>query len=178
MPGDPRQPFAGPVPLSRGIHGFRGVTLRLRDKGATAELLRLMGYEEAAGEGDTTRFLRRAGNGADVVDIEEQPSAPPAQPGAGSVHHIAFSVADRAAQLQVRAALTEAGFQVTPPIDRDYFWAIYFRTPGGVLFEIATAEPGFDRDEDRAHLGEELRIPAQHAHLRARIEANLPPLRG
>ena len=60
-------------------------------------------------------------------------------------------------------------------IDRDYFWAIYFRTPGGVLFEIATGEPGLDRDEDIAHLGEELRIPAQHEHLRSRVEARLEP---
>jgi hypothetical protein len=68
------------------------------------------------------------------------------------------------------------GFDVTPQIDRDYFWAIYFRTPGGVLFEIATDEPGFARDEDPAHLGEALKIPAQHAHLRERIERQLVPL--
>jgi glyoxalase family protein len=61
-------------------------------------------------------------------------------------------------------------------IDRDYFWAIYFRTPGGVLFEVATGEPGFDRNEDRAHLGEALKIPAQHAHMRGRIEQHLAPI--
>ena len=102
--------------------------------------------------------------------------APLARQGAGSVHHVAFAVEDRAAQLAVRKALLDTGYQVTPVIDRDYFWAIYFRTPGGVLFEVATNEPGFDRDEDRAHLGEELRVPAQHAHLRDRIEQNLPPI--
>ncbi len=89
-----------------------------------------------------------------------------ARQGAGSVHHVAFSVPSREPQAEVREALGEAGFQVTPQIDRDYFWAIYFRTPGGVLFEIATDEPGFERDEDRAHLGEALKLPAQHAHLR------------
>ena len=82
------------------------------------------------------------------------------------MHHIAFAVADRAAQLEVRKALMDTGYQVTPVIDRDYFWAIYFRTPGGVLFEVATNEPGFDRDEDTAHLGEALKLPQQHAHLR------------
>ena len=87
--------------------------------------------------------------------------------GAGSVHHIAFAVENRAKQLEVRKALIDTGYQVTPVIDRDYFWAIYFRTPGGVLFEVATNEPGFDRDEDTAHLGEALKLPRQHAHLQA-----------
>jgi glyoxalase family protein len=85
-------------------------------------------------------------------------------------------VADRAKQLEVRKALTDTGFRVTPVIDRDYFCAIYFRTPGGVLFEIATNEPGFDRDEDTAHLGQSLMLPKQHAHLRPYLEQALPPL--
>ena len=81
-----------------------------------------------------------------------------------------------AAQLEVRKALLDTGHQVTPVIDRDYFWAIYFRTPGGVLFEVATNEPGFDVDEDTAHLGEALKLPDQHAHLRERLEATLEPI--
>ena len=96
--------------------------------------------------------------------------------GAGSVHHIAFAVPDRAAQLEVRKALVDTGYQVTPVIDRDYFWSIYFRTPGGVLFEVATNEPGFDRDEDTAHLGEALKLPQQHAHLRDWLEKHLEPI--
>ena len=76
----------------------------------------------------------------------------------------------------MRRALLDTGYQVTPVIDRDYFWAIYFRTPGGVLFEIATNEPGFDRDEDTAHLGEALKLPARHEPLRTQIETILPPL--
>ena len=75
------------------------------------------------------------------------------------MHHIAFAVPDRAAQLEVRKRLVDTGYQVTPVIDRDYFWSIYFRTPGGVLFEVATNEPGFDRDEDTAHLGKALKLP-------------------
>jgi glyoxalase family protein len=90
------------------------------------------------------------------------------------VHHIAFAVEDRAAQLEVRSALLDTGFQVTPVIDRDYFWAIYFRTPGGVLFEVATHEPGFDRDEEAAHLGEALKLPERYEPRRAEIEAHLP----
>ena len=76
----------------------------------------------------------------------------------------------------MRQALLDTGYQVTPVIDRDYFWAIYFRTPGGVLFEIATNEPGFDRDEDTAHLGEALKLPTQHEHRRAWLETHLPQI--
>lgn len=79
-------------------------------------------------------------------------------------------------QAEVRRAVLEAGVDVTPVIDRDYFFAVYFRTPGGILFEIATNEPGFERDEDKAHLGETLMLPAQHARLRSRIERSLAPI--
>ena len=92
------------------------------------------------------------------------------------VHHIAFSVDNRARQLEVREALIDSGHAVTPVIDRDYFWAIYFRAPGGVLFEVATNEPGFDTDEDTAHLGSALKLPSQHAHLREKLEKTLDPI--
>lgn len=76
----------------------------------------------------------------------------------------------------MRAALDDVGYHVTPVIDRNYFHAIYFRSPGGVLFEIATDTPGFTRDEALEHLGEALCLPAQHAHLRAQLERTLQPL--
>lgn len=175
--GDLRTPFAGgPVPAAEGVHGFHGVTISLRDGGATAVLLKAMGYEEIDRQGALTRYSIGSGNGADFVDLEVLPDAAPARQGAGSVHHVAFAVEDRAAQLEVREALVDAGHHVTPVIDRNYFWSIYFRTPGGVLFEVATNEPGFDRDEDRAQLGQALKIPAQHAHLRDRIERSLTPI--
>ena len=120
----------------------------------------------STGPGNVSRLAIKNGNGADVIDIETLPGAGFADLGAGSVHHVAFAVENRAKQLEVRKALMDTGYQVTPVIDRDYFWAIYFRTPGGVLFEVATNEPGFDRDEDTAHLGEALKLPQQHAHLR------------
>lgn len=173
---DARAPWTeGGIPLDVAIRGFHGVALRIAEPGGTEELLRLMGYEIDARAGPLTRLLRRGGNGADAIEIETS-GASPARLGAGSVHHIAFAVPDRAAQLEVRRGLLDGGHQVTPVIDRDYFWAIYFRSPGGVLFEIATAEPGFDRDEDVAHLGETLRLPRQHAHLRAAVEERLEPL--
>ncbi|AUM74870.1 ring-cleaving dioxygenase [Paracoccus jeotgali] len=177
VPDDSRAPFGhGPVPADRGVHGFRGVTMRLRDGEATAELLKFMGYQELARDGALIRMGIEGGNGADIVDLEVLPDAERAREGAGSVHHVAFAVADRAAQAEVRRALLDAGAHVTPVIDRDYFWAIYFRTPGGILFEIATNEPGFDRDEDVAHLGEALKLPDQHAHLRPQIEKTLTPI--
>lgn len=175
---DSRAPWTGGgVADDLAIRGFQGAALRLRDAAATGELLRFMGYEVAEKSGETTRFILPAGNGADVIDVETLPGgAPRARAGAGSVHHIAFAVPDRAAQAEVRKALLDTGYQVTPVIDRDYFWAIYFRTPGGVLFEIATNEPGFDRDEDSAHLGQALRLPERHEHLRPWLETHLEPL--
>lgn len=167
----------GSVSADAAIRGFAGASLRLRDTGATEELLKFMGYEQADTSKGVKRFVIAGGNGADVIDLHALPNMPRGTLGAGSVHHIAFSVEDREAQQAVRAALVDTGYQVTPVIDRDYFHAIYFRTPGGVLFEIATDEPGFDRDEDAAHLGEALKLPVQHEHLRPWLETHLPEIR-
>jgi glyoxalase family protein len=158
------------------IRGFSGARFNLHDTAATAELLGFMGYERTEAEGDVTRFVIPGGNGADTIDLVSLPKTPFARQGAGSVHHIAFAVDNREKQLEVRKALMDTGYQVTPVIDRDYFWAIYFRTPGGILFEIATNEPGFDRDEDTAHLGEALKLPSRYENFRDQIEANLVPI--
>ena len=103
--------------------------------------------------------------------------APPSSgvPGAGTVHHIAWHSAD-ADHEHWRRRAADAGMHVTPVIDRDYFKAIYFRVPAGVLFEVATTSPGFAVDEDPAHLGEQLRLPSQHEHLREELERRLTPL--
>lgn len=176
-PGDTRPGWTGNgVSGDHAIRGFHSASMRLRDEGATAELLRFMGYQQIGKDGNVTRFTVDGGNAANVIDLETLPETGFAGQGAGSVHHIAFAVDNRAKQLEVRRALLDTGYQVTPVIDRDYFWAIYFRTPGGVLFEIATNEPGFDRDEDTAHLGEALKLPTQHEPLRARIEDILAPI--
>lgn len=175
--GDEREPWVkGGVPADEAIRGFHSASLRLRDSGRAEELLKFMGYENVDQSGNVKRLAIKDGNGANVIDIETLPGASFADLGAGSVHHIAFAVENRAKQLEVRKALLDTGYQVTPVIDRDYFWAIYFRTPGGVLFEVATNEPGFDRDEDTAHLGEALKLPTQHAHLRDYLEKHLQPL--
>jgi glyoxalase family protein len=174
--GDDRKPWTkGSVAADEAIRGFHSVSLRLRDGGATEELLKFMGYETVDTSGNVRRLAVPGGNGAQVIDIETIPGSR-ADLGAGSVHHVAFAVENRAKQLEVRKALMDTGYQVTPVIDRDYFWAIYFRTPGGVLFEVATNEPGFDRDEDAAHLGEALKLPTQHEHLRPILESHLKPI--
>ncbi|MEM7520982.1 MAG: VOC family protein [Pseudomonadota bacterium] len=172
-----RTPWTGAdVPEDVGILGFHGARFALQESVATAELLSFMGYQKADTEGDLTRFIIEGGNAADTIDLQELPGTNPADQGAGSVHHIAFAVENRAAQLAVRAQLLDTGYQVTPVIDRDYFWAIYFRTPGGVLFEVATNEPGFDRDEDTANLGQALKLPTRYEPLRDKIEAGLPDI--
>ena len=168
---DARAPWTGGgVPEEAAIRGFHGASLRLRDAGATAELLRFMGYagggEGRRGDPLPARGRQRRRRRSTSRRCRARRAA---GLGAGSVHHIAFAVPDRAAQLEVRKALVDTGYQVTPVIDRDYFWSIYFRTPGGVLFEVATNEPGFDRDEDTrasrrgAEAAEAARAPARLA---------------
>jgi glyoxalase family protein len=174
---DDRAPWTNNgVDADHAIRGFHSVSMRLRDEGATAELLKFMGYQQVDHKDDTTRLIMPGGNDAKFIDLETMPNISHGLQGAGSVHHVAFAVDNRATQLEVRKALMDTGYNVTPVIDRDYFWAIYFRTPGGVLFEIATNEPGFDRDEDTAHLGQGLMLPQQHKHLRPMLAEHLAKL--
>jgi glyoxalase family protein len=177
--GDERTPWTtGELGPEVAIRGFAGVTLTLADPGPTAELLEeLFGYRRVGREGATIRYATPHAPQARIVDLIEAPGSPRAQLGAGSVHHVAFAVPDRAAQIEVRERLIQAGHQVTPQIDRNYFYSIYFRTPGGVLFEVATGEPGFAVDEPVAELGQNLKLPRQHEHRRAQLERTLPPLR-
>lgn len=173
-----RTPWTGAgIGADVGILGFHGARFRVREATATGELLSFMGYNKEETAGDVTRWRIGGGNAADVIDIEQVSGVGAALQGAGSVHHIAFAVDNRADQAEVRRALLDTGYQVTPVIDRDYFYAIYFRTPGGILFEIATNEPGFDRDEDTAHLGTALKLPTRYEPMRSQIEKLLPPIK-
>lgn len=176
--GDARAPWiTDEVAAEVALRGFHGVTLTLDDPTPTAELLTgLMDYATAGSEGNLQQLTSRHAREAHVVEIEHLGSGQRALQGAGSVHHVAFRVPDRAAQAAVRQRLTEAGFPTTPQIDRTYFHAIYFRSPGGVLFEVATDEPGFTVDEPLTALGQSLKLPPQHERLRATLEATLPPL--
>lgn len=175
---DDRAPWTGEgIPTDKAIRGFRGVTLALRDGASTARILtEVFGYEAAAEEGAVQRFTTGNSSTANIVDLHVDAQMPLGREGAGTVHHVAFAVENRAAQMEVKARMEAAGMRVTPQIDRDYFYAIYSRTPGGVLFEVATNEPGFTADEPLETLGEALKLPTQHEPLRARIEQVLPEL--
>lgn len=162
--------------------GFHGVTLHIDRPEATARLLTdVFGYSnegaERAGMAVRRRFLAAGQGRGSVIDIVSDPSAPSGRSGAGTIHHIAFRAKDDADQLSWRARAMEAGMDVTPVIDRQYFNAIYFREPGGVLFEIATDPPGFAVDEPMETLGQALMLPAQYEERRAEIEAGLPEIR-
>ena len=174
---DTREPFeAADIPYDAAIRGFHSVSLSVQNGAGTASLLGLMGYRLAGHEGHIARFTLLDGNGANIIDINVEPDSAKSLQSAGSVHHVAFAVENQSVQLEVQKFLVEAGYQLTPVIDRDYFSAIYFRTPEGILFEIATNEPGFTIDEDAGHLGDALKLPKQHEPLRSKLEQTLIPI--
>ncbi|MGV6811508.1 MAG: VOC family protein [Brevirhabdus sp.] len=175
--GDERPPFTGAgIGTEMAIRGFHSVTLCLAETAPTEDLLAFMGYERAAEDAGVIRWKVAPGTGANAIDIVSRPDIAHAIEGAGSVHHIAFSVANRSRQLEVREALIDAGYEVTGVRDRTYFHAIYFKSPGGILFEVATDEPGFATDETADQLGQALRLPPQHEHLREELLSVLEPL--
>lgn len=165
----------GPVPQKHAIRGFYGVTLDSLDAEGTTGVLELMGFEKVAEERGRTRF-RGAEKRAATVDVLDHPDAMVGQQGAGTVHHIAFRTPDNDTQARWRERIIEAGLHVTPRKDRQYFQSIYFREPGGVLFEIATEEPGFTVDEPVDKLGAELKLPPWLEEDRDLIEEHLPPM--
>ncbi|HYN23134.1 MAG TPA: ring-cleaving dioxygenase [Thermoanaerobaculia bacterium] len=176
-----RQEFApwqgSPVPERHQIRGFHAVRLWERDLAATARFLRDgLGFETAAEEAGWHRFGVDGGGSGKWLEIRELPEERRGSWGTGAVHHVAFRVTDDGEQLAVRQRVVEAGGAPTPVIDRFWFHSVYFKEPGGVLFEIATDGPGFSVDEDPAHLGEQLILPPWLEPRRREIEAALPPL--
>ncbi|WP_273691495.1 VOC family protein [Ketogulonicigenium vulgare] len=172
---DPRAPWTGSgVGEDMAIRGFHSASLRLKDSGATRELLHFMGYQDLESDGAVTRLHLPDGEHAAIIDIETLPTVERARQSAGTVHHIAFAVPDLIAHEEVRKTLEDTGWGITPSIDRYYFQAAYFRTPGGVLFEISTNGPGFDVDEDSAQLGQNLILPPKFEAHRDQIAAALP----
>jgi glyoxalase family protein len=163
------------VDPSHAIRGFFGVTLLERDLAGTAATLALMGFVQTRTEANRIRFEAPGDSLGRSIDILLDPNAPYGRPGAGSVHHIAFRNQDDESQLAWRATI-EPHLQVTTVQDRTYFHSIYFREPGGVLFEMATDPPGFALDEPLETLGEALRIPAWLEPRRASIEQRLQPI--
>jgi glyoxalase family protein len=168
----------GPVPEERSVRGLRGVTLAERQPEVTAELLvESLGLRPAGEWRQRQRFVAAGAAGAGArVDVLATPELGHGRISAGTVHHVALRAADEAQQLAWRERLLARGLEVTPVLDRQYFRSIYFREPGGVLFEIATDAPGFAADEPVASLGAELKLPPWLEPRRAELEATLPPL--
>jgi glyoxalase family protein len=157
------------------IHGFYSVTL-WEEKGDDTErvLTDMLGFRAAGDEKGRRRFAAGDAGAGTIVDVRTIGGFIAGQTGAGTVHHVAFRAADDTAQLALRSRVLQAGYDATPVIDRNYFHSVYFREPGGVLFELATDAPGFAVDEPADRLGEQLRLPPQFERNRSEIEAVLP----
>jgi glyoxalase family protein len=175
---DPRAPWTTPeIGSAVATRGFHSVTLTLSAIQGTADLLtEVFGYRLVGQQGNRYRFATDAVPAANFVDLVEAKGEARGLVAGGSVHHVAFRVKDDDAQQAVRQQLQARGLDVTPTIDRQYFHSVYFREPGGVLFEIATDNPGFATDEPLATLGQRLQLPPQYEPRRAELEARLPNL--
>lgn len=168
---------ASPVPEAEQLRGMHAVRVRVREAGPTRRLFEEgLGFRPVGEEEGWTRFAAAGGGSGTLIDLREDPGVPAGRWGTGGIHHVAWRVADEREQEEVRDRLREAGVSPTPPIDRFWFRSVYFREPGGVLFELATEGPGFDRDEAADALGETLVLPPWLESRRVEIEAELPPL--
>ena len=175
------RPFApwerSPIPAEHQIRGLEGARLLERDLGEPVSFLRdAQGFREIGQENGWQRFGVGEGTSGQYLDLQAAPNQRPGAWGTGSVHHLAWRVSDDEEQLAVREQVVRGGAQPTPVIDRFWFKSVYFREPGGVLFELATDGPGFGVDEEMTSLGESLVLPPWLEPNRAAIEARLPTL--
>jgi glyoxalase family protein len=167
-----------PVPAEHAIRGFAGAVLGLDGYEHTAAVLNdVMGFRQVAEEGSRFRFQVGEGDDGAMIDLNCQPEGEPGRMGIGAVHHIAWRTTSVETQREWRSVIAAAGLNVSPVLDRNYFQSIYYREPGGVLFEIATDPPGFAVDESLEQLGTHLKLPPWLETRRERLEAKLPQLR-
>jgi predicted esterase/catechol 2,3-dioxygenase-like lactoylglutathione lyase family enzyme len=165
------------IPAEHALHGFHSVTIWMEQGDDTARVLTdTLGFREVAERDGRRRYAAGDGGPGRLVDLRSIGGFPRGAKGAGIVHHVAFEVADDAAETGMRERVIAAGMRPTEVIDRNYFRSVYFREPGGVLYELATTAPGFAIDEPVARLGERLMLPPQFEPHRAEIEAVLPPI--
>jgi predicted esterase/catechol 2,3-dioxygenase-like lactoylglutathione lyase family enzyme len=163
------------IPREHAIHGFHGVTLWVdRAEASERVLVDTLGFRPVREDGTTKRYAVGDGGPGTLVNVREIGGFGHGVSGAGTVHHVAFAVEDDDAELAVRERVQKAHLHPTPVIDRNYFHSVYFREPGGILYELATKPPGFAIDEPVEHLGESLKLPPQYEPHRAEIEAVLP----
>jgi glyoxalase family protein len=169
---------SGPVPAEHSIRGFHHAALAVRDAETTTKLMTdHLGFRRMDSAENRVRLAAGDGGPGNLVDVMDASGFPRGTTGVGTVHHIAFRVPDEETHLAVREEVENLGYNVTDVLDRNYFRSIYFREPGGVLFEIATDPPGFAADEDAEHLGETLKLPPWLEERRGEIEDVLTPLR-
>jgi glyoxalase family protein len=175
---DNRQSWAATnVPPDDAVRGLHSVTMTVRNPLPTIDFMRdLLGFETVNEMEDRIRVAVNGDAPGKTIDIEYSPDADQAKNGIGTVHHVAMAITDGNEQLRLRNEIVRRGLQVTPVMDRQYFTSIYFREPGGVLFEVATLKPGFAIDEAVADLGRGLKLPPDAEARRAAIEAALPPV--
>lgn len=174
---DPRTPWSGDVGAEHAIRGIHSVAMPIAAPARTLQLMTdVLGFEVVNETPDRTRLAVNGDAPGRVIDVIHAGSAPRGVNGLGTVHHVAMAVGDPEEQLRMRTELIRWGAQVTEVLDRQYFRSIYFREPGGVLFEIATVPPGFTVDETLPCLGQDLKLPPWEEPHRAEIEAVLPRL--
>lgn len=165
----------GTVPAEYGIRGFKGTTLRLKQTEPTANVLKnIFGFEETDSTENARLYTTDAPIGGSVI-IEEGEEKPSAN-GRGIIHHVAFRAQDKDEQKNMRKKVIDMGLQASEVIDRHWFHSVYFRSPGGVLFEIATDGPGYAVDEDADKLGQKLILPPWLESRREVIEKRLPEI--
>jgi glyoxalase family protein len=176
--GDNRAAWTGAgIPAEMALRGMHTAELTVRNAVPTEQLLtEVMGYRLVRRDGTRARFEAGPGGSGRLVDVIVDAKSPRGTGGAGTIHHIAYRVADDNEQLQMQERIAGAGYQVSDVRDRDYFHSIYYREHGGILFEIATDVPGFAVDEPRESLGTALKLPRQIERFRTQIEEALPPL--
>jgi glyoxalase family protein len=172
---DGRPPWVAPgLSVETAVRGLHGVTLSIREPRPTLALLtEVLGYEVVGEAAARTRLAVGEDRPGHFVDVLHAADAPPAKNGLGTVHHVAMAVDDDGAQLRLRAELVGRGLNVTEVRDRQYFRSIYFREPGGVLYEAATIPPGFTVDEELPSLGQDLKLPPWEEPRRSQIETGL-----
>jgi glyoxalase family protein len=176
---DDREGWAGgPVPAEQAVRGLHHVTLVVANPSRTTKLMtEALGFRQTGETEGRTRYEAGEGGPGNTVDVADGMGFPRGTMGVGTVHHVAFRVRDEETQLELREEVAALGYNVTAVLDRNYFRSIYFREPGGVLFEIATDPPGFAVDEEPEHLGETLKLPPWLEPQRDRLEEALPLLR-
>ena len=165
----------GPVPTEHAVRGFHHVTISERGYERTASLLAdTLGFQQIGKETHRFRYAVAKGAPSTIVDVVCAPEGRPGRVAVGTVHHVAWRTATNEEQARWRTTLMALEYDVTPIIDRQYFHSIYFREPGGVLFEIATDPPGFATDESIEHLGTSLKLPPWLEKARPELEKLLP----